>query len=344
MQLIINGYEFGQLLRILLWIGMPLTVFLTLLTTWLHYRRSHGAGRLVLSMEGMDNGDVFSMEPDDLDGDGRVDTERSIKDGEEDYKENLYKGILWMKEKYEQYRDLADERHERLKDQLTRMEKKYEDLLARVQSANPGLLDEATSVLTTFPVSGQVQDRTDTIGLAGEEGMAGMAELREMPLDVRAEEFPIERPVEFGGPREFNEPREFSGGAEIVVERAEASGERVRTQELEEQLARTQQRFDEEVGRLRHQLDEEIARGRRLQDEKNAGVDANRLLEQHAFHSSRQLEEKQRLIADLEGQLTTDRLKIDELVTKLRNNSQLLTNIYQELDKSLDFSDPPPQG
>jgi hypothetical protein len=338
MYLIINGYEFGQWLRILLWIGMPLTVFLTLLTTWLNYRRSHGAGRLRLSMEGMDNGGAFSLESEDLNGDGRVDTERSVKDGEEDYKENLYKGILWMKEKYEQYRDLADERHERLKDQLTRMEKKYEDLLARVRSVNPGLLEDAAPVLTTIPVSEGQDGMADRIGLMGEPGMAGLADLREMQLDMPTEGFPIERPVEFGA------SREFSGVTEIVVERAEASGDRIRTQELEEQLARTQQRFDEEVGRLRHQLNEEIARGRRLQDEKKVGVDANRLLEQQVLHSSRQLEEKQRLIADLEGQLTTDRLKIDELVFKLRNNSQLLMNIYQELDKTLHFSDPPPQG
>ncbi len=312
MYLIINGYEFGQWLRILLWIGMPLTVFLTLVTTWLNYRRSHGAGRLLLSMEGMDNGGAFSLEPEDLNGDGRVDTERSVKDGEEDYKENLYRGILWMKEKYEQYRDLADERHERLKDQLTRMETKYEDLLARVRSVNPGLLEDAVPVLTAVPVSEGMDGMADRIGLMGEPGLAG--------------------------------PGEFSGVSEIVVERVEAGGDRIRTQELEEQLARTQQRFDEEVGRLRHQLDEEIARGRRLQDEKKVGVDANRLLEQQVLHSSRQLEEKQRLIADLEGQLTTDRLKIDELVIKLRNNSQLLMNIYQELDKTLHFSDPPPQG
>ena len=338
MYLIINGYEFGQWLRILLWIGLPLTVFFTLLTTWLNYRRSHGAGRLLLSMEGMDNGGAFSLEPEELNGDGRVDTERSIKDGEEDYKENLYKGILWMKEKYEQYRDLADERHERLKDQLTRMEKKYEDLLDRVRSVNPGLLEDAAPVLTTIPVSEGEDGMADRIGLMGEPGMAGLADLREMQLDIPTEGSPIERPVEFGG------SREFSGVTEIVVERAEAGGDRIRTQELEEQLARTQQRFDEEVGRLRHQLDEEIARGRRLQDEKKVGVDANRLLEQQVLHSSRQLEEKQRLIADLEGQLTTDRLKIDELVIKLRNNSQLLMNIYQELDKSLHFSDPPPQG
>ena len=43
---------------------------------------------------------------------------------------NIYRGILWMKEKYEQYRDLADRRYEQLKEELARSEKKYEDLVA----------------------------------------------------------------------------------------------------------------------------------------------------------------------------------------------------------------------
>jgi chromosome segregation ATPase len=236
-----------------------------MLKTWINYRRGRMAAQPLLHMEGMDKGEAFSVGPEDLSddvskdvgGDGRVDTERSVKDGEDDYKENLYKGILWMKEKYEQYRDLADERYDRLKEQLTRMEKKYEDLLTQ----EAGWTSRAAST------------------------------------EIRTEEFPPERG-----------PLEFSGGTEVVVERAEANGDRIRIQELEEQLARTQQRFDEEVGRLRYQL-----------------------------------EEKQRMVADLEGQQTTDRVKIEELVGKLRNNSVLLMNIYQELDKSLHFSDGSPR-
>jgi len=315
MHLIISGYEFGQWLRILLWICLPGTVFLTILATWINYRRNRVAMQLpLLQLEGLDEGG-FSVEPEDvakvLPQDERVDTERSVKEGEDDYKENLYKGILWMKEKYEQYRDLADDRYAQLKDQLTRMEKKYEELLTRVQSANPELLESETTKQAAA---------TGRVRMAKEPGLAA------------TEEFSPERG-----------PLEFSGGTEIIVERVEAGGDRIRIQELEEQLARTQQRFDEEVGRLRHQLDDEIAHGRRLHDEKNAGIDAGRLLEQQVLHLGRQLEEKQRLIADLEGQQATDRQKIEELVAKLRNNSTLLMNIYQELDKSLHLSDGPPR-
>lgn len=332
MYLIINGYEFGQWLRVLLWICLPGTVFLTMLATWINYRRGRAAaGLLLVEAGGPDEGEAFSVGREsgmkELTRDERVDaehttiepertatetertaidSERSVKEGEDDYKESLYKGILWMKEKYEQYRDMADERHERLKDQLARMEKKYEELLTRVKSAHPELLETGTAA----PVSGVTVPPLGTV--------------------PRVEEFPPEP-----------ERLDFSGETEIIVERAEAGGDRIRIQELEEQLARTQQRFDEEVARLRYQLDDEIARGRRLYDEKMAGIDAGRLLEQQVLHFGRQLEEKQRMIADLEGQLITDRLKIEDLVAKLRNNSTLLMNIYLELDKSLHLNDSP---
>jgi len=57
--------------------------------------------------------------------------------------EKIYRGILWMKEKYEQYRDLADRRYEQVKEELARAEKRYEDLLAersegKVQVGNAG--------------------------------------------------------------------------------------------------------------------------------------------------------------------------------------------------------------
>ncbi len=47
----------------------------------------------------------------------------------------MYRGILWMKEKYEQYRDLADKRYEELREELNRTEKRYQDLLATVEES-----------------------------------------------------------------------------------------------------------------------------------------------------------------------------------------------------------------
>lgn len=307
---VISGYELGQLLRILLWICVPIAMCALLVTTWLQSRRRQTfSERLFLSMQGAAGEDEAI--PSGLHGAGNDERERAetevieqskddrvegpagrvaLSFDEEDYKENLYKGILWMKDKYEQYRDMADERYELLKDQLTKVERRYEALLASLGGSHP--------VVVTKPV--------EAVGTEAVVEMERAAESAEMP----------------------------------VVEREE----RTHIQQLEEQLARTRQRLEEELGRVRHQLEEEIARSRRQQDEQAAVVATNRHLEQQMVYSNRQLEEKQRIIADLEGQLRSDKQKIEELVTKLRNNSQLLMKIYQELDKSLHFNDLPKEG
>ena len=148
--LLVNLYEFGLFLRILLWISVPLIVVTLLVTTWLHYRGRRKAGdELRLSMEGMDisaapedllaaiQGRVMSVgvgESKSAEGPaGEEGVSGEVAGGTEELSERernrMYKGILWMKEKYEQYRDLADQRIEQLKDELVRAEKRYQDLL-----------------------------------------------------------------------------------------------------------------------------------------------------------------------------------------------------------------------
>lgn len=331
---IISGYELGQFLRILLWICVPGAMCALLVTTWLQYRRRQRfAEGLFLSMEGA-AGEEEAIQPAggetitagtggfEQSKDDRVEEQaRRFADSfeEEDYKENLYRGILWMKDKYEQYRDMADQRYERLKDQLTKVERRYEDLLASLEGSRP--LVGAKPVEPTI----RVEAGTEEPVLPAEPvGMTDVPEAKAENPEVKAEN---------------HEPREQF--AEMTVVDRE---ERTHTQELEEKLARTRQRLEEELGRVRYQLEEEVARSRRQQDEQAAIVETNRHLEQQMVHSNRQLEEKQRIIADLEGQLRSDRQKIEEMVTKLRNNSQLLMKIYQELDKSIHFNDIPKEG
>jgi hypothetical protein len=50
-----------------------------------------------------------------------------------DGNENMYRGILWMKEKYEQHRIQADQRYERLRAELSRSEQRFQDMLLRVE-------------------------------------------------------------------------------------------------------------------------------------------------------------------------------------------------------------------
>ena len=136
-RLLINLYEFGQFLRILLWISVPLVVISMLVTTWLHYRRKRQLpDELLLSLGAMKAAEGLAAPPMllssvELSGNGQESLEANGTGVtlEPDEKENIYKGILWMKEKYEQYREIADRRYEQLKEELARTEKKYQELL-----------------------------------------------------------------------------------------------------------------------------------------------------------------------------------------------------------------------
>ena len=137
--LLVNLYEFGQFLRILLWISVPMIIVAMLVTTWLHYRRRRKMqDELVLSMGGLDpsadpkvliaamKGQLITTPNEAFPGADNPSTtaERTPEPDETtvlpDQQDNdpLYQGILWMKEKYEQYRDLADQKIEELKEQL----------------------------------------------------------------------------------------------------------------------------------------------------------------------------------------------------------------------------------
>lgn len=134
--LTISFYEFGQFLRILLWIFLPLFVIVLLITTYMHHRRRtreagiivendglllavefpDGAGTIApqetperpTSPEGPDLGKAGARSSDE-----DLQTSKGQADGD-----NLYKGLLWMKQKFEDYREQADQRIGTLKEQL----------------------------------------------------------------------------------------------------------------------------------------------------------------------------------------------------------------------------------
>jgi hypothetical protein len=56
-------------------------------------------------------------------------------------KEAIYRGILWMKEKYEQYRKQADLRYEQLREELGRSEHRYQELLAVMEQSKNAALE-----------------------------------------------------------------------------------------------------------------------------------------------------------------------------------------------------------
>jgi hypothetical protein len=139
MQLLtVTLYEFGQFLRILLWISIPTVILAMLITTYVHYRNKRLQKERDRRAKSPDDQEGF---PDDQDWimayPSRPGNEQEVKTilagADHDFPAeamNPYQGLLWMKDKYEQYREATDRKYERLKDELMRSEQKYFALLA----------------------------------------------------------------------------------------------------------------------------------------------------------------------------------------------------------------------
>jgi len=290
--LLISLYEFGQFLRIILWISVPLVVLSMLVTTWLHYRRKRQLPpELLLSLSGAEssgigfNGAGANIPPAntvppavangpvatavllesaaEISGTGQEPLEESAVDPvlDPEQKENIYKGILWMKEKYEQYRDMADRRYEQLKEQLTRTENKYQELLETASRPVPP------------------------------------AEMSPVTNDVEKASYP-----------------------DLLEEK-------------NRQIAFLQQQLDQRIKNFHQsELDSRENKSRMLE------------LEELQLRTRHLLEEKQAYIDQLEGQLVSERRKIEDLVLKLQISSQQLLTIYEELDRSMKPADHPETG
>jgi len=147
--LTITFYEFGQFLRILLWIFLPLFIIVLLITTYIHYRRTNRNAGIIVENEGlllaMDSGEGTFSEQPFRKGDTPVSevTDMGQPDGD-----NLYKGLLWMKQKFEDYREQTDQRIGTLKEQLeqrTAVAQQLKEELAQAKEKIAGLTDKLES-------------------------------------------------------------------------------------------------------------------------------------------------------------------------------------------------------
>ncbi|HVU57250.1 MAG TPA: hypothetical protein VHD83_19445 [Puia sp.] len=109
--LTITFYEFGQFLQIVLWIFLPLFVIVLLITTYIHHRRRFRASGILVENEGL----LLAVEFPE--GSGMTPAQETLDMGQPDG-DNLYKGLLWMKQKFEDYREQTDQRIGTLKEQL----------------------------------------------------------------------------------------------------------------------------------------------------------------------------------------------------------------------------------
>jgi hypothetical protein len=298
--LLINLYEFGQFLRIFLWITLPVAVIAMLVSTYFHYRRKRGGREpMFFAMDGFGlvnmSGEVQmgeSVTEEARIGETATDKVRTgVNENEEgreepEPNEKIYKGILWMKEKYEQYRDLADRRYELVKEELARTEKKYQDLLAGIEERKAEAGSKVAAE-TLVPAREAV----------GETLVPGREAVEET----------------------------------LVWTGSEADKEAIR------EIVKEKNR---QIHFLQGQLDQRIKNYHELEYQGRDDRARVEELEKQLNTMQQSLEERQRMIAEMDGHLLIERNKVEELVAKLQDNSLLLMNIYKELDKSLHIEKP----
>jgi uncharacterized coiled-coil protein SlyX len=156
--LAISLFELGQFLRIVLWVFLPIFVIVLLITTYIHHRRKRQAPRLALEAGEM-LVPVASM-PEDL--------EHPEGDG-------LYKGLLWMKEKFEEYRVQSDERMSTLKGQLDQRAATIEALKGELAQAQEKIADLSGKLENNMGLLMKIHNELDK-SLVPEPAMATMPE------------------------------------------------------------------------------------------------------------------------------------------------------------------------
>jgi len=323
--LLISLYELGQFLRIFLWITLPAAVIAMLLSTYFHYRRKREeqegavyaiegyglAGRGETRIEGYVAGEAGSGALEGWKTEGS-DEKRRMGDDEKgevrddpneklQANEKIYRGILWMKEKYEQYRDLADRRYEQVKEELARAEKRYEDLLAERSE-------------------GKVQ-----VGKAGSNEKVG-----ESNRDERSEKAGEGKEGKAEGSERAGEGREV---AEETLVWTGSDADREAMREIVKEKNR-------QIHLLLDELDQRIKNYHQLEYQGRDNRSRIEELERQLTAAQQTLEEQKGRIGELEGLLLLERDKVEEMVGKLQDNSLLLLNIYKELDRSLNAGNP----
>ncbi|HEY4207216.1 MAG TPA: hypothetical protein VGM31_10400 [Puia sp.] len=133
--LTVSFYEFGQFLRIVLWIFLPLFVIVLLVTTYIHHRRKGRETGLVLENEGL----LLAGEPNG--GSGTTPGSADVADIGQPEGDNLYKSLIWMKQKFEDYREQADQRMWTLKEQLDQRTAAVQQLVDELTQAKGKIVE-----------------------------------------------------------------------------------------------------------------------------------------------------------------------------------------------------------
>jgi len=317
--LLVSLYEFGQFLRIFLWIFLPMMTIAMLVTTYFHYRRKREQQDGILLYV---DGQVFATgDPaPELSGekwetaaptpDAPMPDAPTVDDPTDIHNENMYRGILWMKEKYEQYRDLADKRYDELREELDRTERRYQELLATLEESKSRGVELGIHAAAGSNGAGGDSAKGDAQEIAllpgsdmERESIRDIVEEKNRQIDFLQNQ--LEQRIKSYHQLEY-QGRDY----------------RARLEELEKQAESTPQALEE--------------RQRTIDDQKRT-IDENK----HTIDDQKcTIDEQNGRLGEMEGSLQIERNKAEELVGKLQANSLLLMNIYKELDKSLNVEHP----
>jgi len=355
--LTVSLYEFGLFLQILLWIFVPVCVIAILVTTYLHYRQKRKlkeeAGDMVPSFVK----DIWVGELTESDYTEDVEAQEG--------RNRVYRGLLWMKEKYEQYREQADKRYEQMKDDLRKSEEKYEELLAARQrdeasvrtltNNRPNLTEGAVlaeeSVLAEEAVSAEEIVSTGGHALSEEAIRGEIVVVRESALNGKALNG-RESKVRNGQDKKImngQENKVVNGQENNVINGQELIFSPARGFISEEAVGELIAEKDKQIEFLQAQLDQRIKnyylveyQGReeraRLEELQEYYLQAQQLLEdkQQVLDDRLQLLNEQQVTIDqLHEQLRQETCRTVELMNKLESDGRLILSIYKELDRSL---------
>ena len=229
---------------------------------------------------------------------------------------NAYKGLLWMKDKYEQYREQTDNKYEKLKEELARSEQKYLDLLAERGEQKTIAVPAADSVRSPLPAADSV---TSPLSAAN----PAVSSQASAPVGnyITGETLPDKRTI----------ADENSSDESLLPSSAFAPDTPL------EQPSTTDLVFEKErqIGFLHVELDQRIKNYHELEYQNRE--DKARAAELAAQYSQAQqlLEAQQLKIDELNALLGHEMSKVVDLTGKLESNMRLLLHIHQELDKSL---------
>lgn len=284
----ISLFELGQFVRIFLWIFLPVFILAILTTSYVHYRKKRKkkeqevrASRLVL-----EEGDETVLARIYSDAEARPENGNTA-----------YRGLLWLKEKYERERERSTAKYMQLKEEHRQLKDKYEELEDHYNKAQASGLTSTVSEDPAGIVSEQLPAVVETGNEVINEELIERSSLKDQLAEKNLQVAFLQNQLD----QRINNYHQLEHqGREAKEKLAEWEMRHPQTKELLSERQTTIDRLQEEIKPLREQIDG-------LREE----------------------------VGHLRDQLYQETRKTADVKTKLESGGNLLLKIHQELDQLL---------